>query len=79
MITEDSTWNFTIHVGTEVPQEWIGRSPDMQAIGNHLLGEFSKVITRFPVQCKMRCLRAMWPLPENVVTEQSAVGVETAA
>ena len=79
LITEDSTWRFTIHIGTEVPPEWIGRSPDMHAIGTHLLREFSKVITRYPVQCKMRCLRAMWPLPENRVTEQSAVSVETAS
>ena len=77
MITEDSNWKFTIHIGTPVPQEWIGRSPDMQAIGTHLLREFSKVVTRFPVQCKMRCLRAMWPLPDNGVAEQSAVQAET--
>jgi lauroyl/myristoyl acyltransferase len=73
MITEDSTWKFTIHVGTPVPQEWIGRSPNVQAIGTHLLQEFSKVVTRFPTQCKMRCLRAMWPRPGNGVAERSAV------
>jgi lauroyl/myristoyl acyltransferase len=73
MITEDSTWKFTIHIGTPVPQEWLGNSLDMQLIGTHLLGEFSKVVTRFPVQCKMRCLRAMWPLPESGVAESSEV------
>jgi lauroyl/myristoyl acyltransferase len=71
MITEDSTWKFTIHVGTPVPQEWLGPSLDMQMIGTHLLREFSKVISRFPEQCKMRCLRAMWPLPEKGVAEES--------
>jgi hypothetical protein len=40
-------------------------------IGTHLLREFSKVISRFPEQCKMRCLRAMWPLPEKGVAEES--------
>jgi lauroyl/myristoyl acyltransferase len=79
MITEDSTWKFTIHIGTPVPQEWIGRSSDMQLIGTHLLGEFSKVITRFPVQCKMRCLRAMWPLPKDRIAKPPAVPVQTAA
>lgn len=79
MITEDSTWRFTIHIGTPVPPEWIGQSPDMQAIGSHLLHEFSKVIARYPVQCKMRCLRAMWPLPQNEVREEPALPVETAA
>ena len=34
----------------------------MQAIGTHLLQEFSKVITRYPEQCNMRLLRAMFPL-----------------
>ncbi len=77
MITEDSTWKFTIHVGTPVPQEWIGRSPNMQAIGTHLLQEFSKVVTRFPTQCKMRCLRALWPRPGDGVAERSAVQAET--
>jgi lauroyl/myristoyl acyltransferase len=78
LITEDSTWRFTIHIGTEVPQEWIAKqSPDMQAIGNHLLREFSKVVTRYPVQCKMRCLKAMWPLPENGIKEQPETSFET--
>jgi lauroyl/myristoyl acyltransferase len=77
MITEDSTWNFTIHVGNPVPQEWLGRSLDMQMIGNHLLREFSKVVSRFPEQCKMRCLRAMWPQPENGIVEETRVPAQT--
>jgi lauroyl/myristoyl acyltransferase len=72
MITEDSNWRFTIHIGTPVPEEWIGRSPDMQLIGTHLLDEFSKVVRRYPVQCKMRCLRAMWPRPKDEMRESTA-------
>jgi lauroyl/myristoyl acyltransferase len=79
MITEDSTWKFTIHVGAPVPQEWLGRAPEMQMIGTHLLGEFSKVVTRFPVQCKMRCLRAMWPLPKEGIGASPAEAVRPAA
>jgi lauroyl/myristoyl acyltransferase len=60
-IVETSTWNFTIHFGTPVPRHYLGRSPDMQAIGTHLLMEFSKVVSRYPEQCKMRLSRAMWP------------------
>jgi len=60
LITETGSWKFTIHFGTPVPQHYLGKSPDMQTIGSHLLQEFSKVITRYPEQCKMRCLRAMW-------------------
>ena len=45
----------------------------MQAIGTHLLQEFSKVITRYPEQCNMRLLRAMFPLRENGVADISAV------
>jgi lauroyl/myristoyl acyltransferase len=69
LITEDSTWKFTIHFGAPVPQQSLGRALDMQAIGTHLLEEFSKVVRRYPAQCKMRCLRAMWPLPENEAAE----------
>jgi lauroyl/myristoyl acyltransferase len=64
-IVETSTWKFTIHIGTPVPRHYLGRSPDMQAIGTHLLMEFSTVVSRYPDQCKMRLSRAMWPLTEN--------------
>jgi lauroyl/myristoyl acyltransferase len=73
LIVETSTWKYTIHFGTPVPQHYLGNSPDMQAIGTHLLQEFSKVITRYPEQCNMRLLRAMFPLPENGVADLSAV------
>jgi lauroyl/myristoyl acyltransferase len=77
LITEISTWKFAIHFGTPVPRHYLGRSPDMQAIGAHLLKEFSKVVSRYPEQCKMRLSRAMWPLPENGVSDLSA-GVHAA-
>jgi lauroyl/myristoyl acyltransferase len=64
LIAETGTWRFAIHFGTPVPREYLGRTPDMQAIGTHLLTEFSKVVTRYPDQAKMRMLRAMWPLGE---------------
>ena len=73
LIVETSTWKYTIHFGTPVPQHYLGNPPDMQAIGTHLLQEFSKVITRYPEQCNMRLLRAMFPLPENGVADLSAV------
>jgi lauroyl/myristoyl acyltransferase/acyl carrier protein len=63
LITETATWKFTIHFGTPVPQRHMGTSPDMQAIATHLLNEFSKVISRYPEQCKMRLLSAISPLP----------------
>jgi hypothetical protein len=70
-IVETSTWKFTIHIGTPVPRHYLGRSPDMQAIGTHLLMEFSKVVSRYPEQCKMRLSRAMWTLTENRDSEVS--------
>ena len=65
LIAETATWKFAIHFGTPVPRHYLGNSPDMQAIGAHLLNEFSKVVTRYPEQCKMRLLRAKLPLPVN--------------
>ena len=65
LIAETSTWKFTIHFGTPVPRHYLGNSPDVQAVGAHLLKEFSKVVSRYPEQCKMRLSRAMWPLPEK--------------
>jgi hypothetical protein len=73
LIVETSTWKYTIHFGTPVPQHYLVNQPDMQAIGTHLLQEFSKVITRYPEQCNMRLLRAMFPLPENGVADLSGV------
>jgi lauroyl/myristoyl acyltransferase len=73
LIAETATWKFTIHFGTPVPEYYLGKSPDMQAIGSHLLQEFSKVVTRYPEQCKMRCLRAMWPRSEEEISDKSAI------
>jgi len=78
LIAETSTWKFAIHFGTPVPRHYLGRSPDMQAIGAHLLKEFSKVVSRYPEQCKMRLSRAMWPLTENGDSDVS-VGAPHAA
>ena len=63
LIAETGTWKFAIHFGRPVPRNYLGNAPNMQAIGVHLLAEFSKVITRYPEQCKQRLLRAMLPLP----------------
>jgi lauroyl/myristoyl acyltransferase len=79
LITEDSSWNFTIHIGEPVPQEWLGRTVDMQKIGTHLIRAFSKVVSHFPEQCKMRCLQAMRRPPENGVSEPSSQAVGRAA
>jgi lauroyl/myristoyl acyltransferase len=73
LIVETSTWKCTFHFGAPVPQHYLGNPPDIQAIGTHLLEEFSKVITRYPEQCNMRLLRAMVPLHENGVANPSAV------
>ena len=73
LIAETASWRFVIHFGTPVPRCYFAKSPDMQAIGAHLLGEFSKVITRYPEQCKSRLLSAMSPLPGNGVSGLSAL------
>ena len=78
LIVETSTWKYTIHFGSPVPQRYLVSPPDMEAIGTHLLQEFSKVITRHPEQCNMRLLRAMCPLPDNEVGDLSAVVQEAA-
>ena len=78
LITETASWQFTIHFGTPVPRHHLGNSPDMHTIGVHLLNEFSKVVTRYPQQCKMRLLRAMLPPAESGASDLSAV-VQTSA
>lgn len=65
LIVEVCTWKFTIHFGAPVPRQYLGNAPDMQAIGTHLLNEFSQVVRRYPEQSKMRLARAMWPLTEK--------------
>ena len=37
LIVETSTWKYTIHFGSPVPQHYLFNQPDMQAIGTHLL------------------------------------------
>lgn len=77
LITEDATWRFTIHFGTPAPQNCLGKSPDMQAVGSHLLQEFSKVVTKYPEQCQMRCLRAMWPRSGGEPFDKASVAQTT--
>ena len=77
LITEDTSWQFTIHFGTPVPRQYLGNSPDMHVIGSHLLKEFSKVISRYPEQCKMRLLRAMLPPDKSSVSESAALAQAT--
>jgi lauroyl/myristoyl acyltransferase len=65
LIAEISTWRFLIHFGAPVPRQYLANAPDMQAIGAHLLNEFSHVVRRYPDQCKIRLARAMRPPSEN--------------
>jgi lauroyl/myristoyl acyltransferase len=73
LITETASWKFAIHFGNPVPRHYLGNSPDMQAAGTHLLGEFSKIITQHPEQCSTTLLRAMLPLPVNGGSDHAVV------
>jgi lauroyl/myristoyl acyltransferase len=65
LIAEICTWRFAIHFGVPVPRHYLAKVPDMQAIGAHLLKEFSEIVRRYPEQCKMRLARAMCPPDGN--------------
>jgi lauroyl/myristoyl acyltransferase len=65
LIAETSTWQFALHLGEPVPQRHLGDSPDLEAIGLHLLGEFSKVISSYPEQCRSRLLAAISPVSQE--------------
>jgi|SRR5690242_5638839 len=65
VIREIGAWKFVLHFFKPVPQSYLGRSPDLQAIGTHLLSEVSQVIAKHPEQCRPRLLSAMSPLDGN--------------
>jgi lauroyl/myristoyl acyltransferase len=67
LIAEICTWKFVIRLGAPVPRQHLGNTPDVQAIGAHLLSEFSQVVSRYPEQCRIRLARAMWSVTENRV------------
>jgi len=67
LIAEICTWKFVIRLGAPVPRQHLGNTPDVQAIGAHLLSEFSQVVSRYPDQCRIRLARAMWSVTENRV------------
>ena len=73
VIVETGTWKFAIHFGTPVPRSYLDNSPDMTAIGTHLLSEFVKVIVRYPEQCKPRFLSAISPAPKDEVSDLRAL------
>jgi Bacterial lipid A biosynthesis acyltransferase len=61
LIRETGSWRFAIWFGTPVPREYLDNSLDLQSVGAHLLNEFSKLITRYPEQCRARLLSALEP------------------
>ena len=73
LICETGSWKFVIHFGDPVPQHLVGSSPDLKAVAGHLLREFSKVITRYPEQCKSRLLSAMSSPAGDRIGDISAV------
>ena len=77
VIVENGTWNFIIHFGEPVPEEFLSGTPDMTAIGTHLLTEFSKVIVRFPEQCKPRFLSSISPAAGDDVSDLSSLEYAT--
>ena len=73
LIRQTGSWKFAIHFGTPVPRLYLRNSPDMEAVGAHLLKEFSKVITCYPEQCRWRFLSAISPMPVNRASAPFAV------
>ncbi len=73
LICETGSWRFAIHFGDPVPRAYLGEPPDLQAVGAHLLEEFSKVITRYPEQCRPRLLSALSHLPGSDAADRSAL------
>jgi lauroyl/myristoyl acyltransferase len=61
LIAETGVWRFVIHFGAPTPREYLTNPPNMQALGPHLLAEFSQFVTQYSTQCKHRLLRAMLP------------------
>src|SRR5437867_18326 len=72
LIVETGSWNFAIHFGASVPRSCLDNSPDMQAVGAHLLREFVKVIVRYPEQCKPRLLSCISPATTDGLFKISA-------
>jgi hypothetical protein len=61
LIRQTGSWKVAIWFGVPVPHQYLGNSPDLQSVGAHLLSEFSKVITRYPEQCRASFLSAIQP------------------
>jgi len=73
LIRETGSRRFAIHFGDPVPRAYLRDPPDLQAAGAHLLEEFSKVITRYPEQCRPRLLSALSHLPGSDAADRSAL------
>jgi len=73
LIRETASWKFAIHFGDPVPRQLFDNSPDLKPVATHLLMEFSKVIARYPEQCKSRLLAAMSSPAGDGVPDISAI------
>jgi lauroyl/myristoyl acyltransferase len=79
LIWETGPWKFQLFFGTPVPRQYLGKSPDLQAIGRHLLGEFARVIARHPEQCRWRMLSAFLPPEVNSAAHATSESQESPA
>jgi lauroyl/myristoyl acyltransferase len=72
LVWETGPWRFQLFFGAPAPREYLGKSPDLKAIGRHLLGEFTKVVIHHPEQCRWRMLSAFLPLEVNSAAHETS-------
>lgn len=67
LISEEGTWNFVLHFGAPVPQEYLGRLPNVMAAAMHLLQESLRIVAQDPSQCGFRLLSRITQRTEKPV------------
>jgi len=73
LIRETASWEFVIHFGNPVPQNYLSGSPDLKGAAAHLLKEFLQVIRTYPEHCNHRLLSAISVAAADGVSGVSAI------
>ena len=73
IVEKKGMWNFVIHFGSPVPDEYLQGTPNMQAAANHIFHEMLPVLRKYPAQCRHRMLNCITPTSADHPSEESVI------
>lgn len=73
IVEKKGMWNFVIHFGSPVPDEYLQGTPNLQAAASHLFHEMLPVLEKYPAQCRHRLLNCITSAATKTPPETGAM------